>query len=194
MGWESNLIFKNFPPVQSSAFKNGSSASSTPITMIGAAQNFVASGGVDATSFVTTPMSCGNTNNAKFKVTVPPFVTHMGFAFLWFGPTVHGRTNTRIFVSCSETSKKIQTPQAWAPMDDADPQGTVSASLGFASLHVADGATGGITSIDESGALEVVTTQSDQWLERTLELEVESFALLYSAYYWFIPPSKMVVP
>ena len=187
MGWESNLIFKNFPPVQSSAFKNGSSASSTPITMIGAAQNFVASVGVDATSFVTTPMSGGNTNNAKFKVTVPPFVTHMGFAFLWFGPTVSGRTNTRIFVWCAETSKKIQTPQAEVPDD-------VSSDVRWAQWHVADGATGGITSIDESGALEVVTTQSDQWLERTLELEVESFALLYSAHYWFIPPSKMVVP
>ena len=70
----------------------------------------------------------------------------------------------------------------------------MSSDVRWAKWHVADGATGGITSIDESGALEVVTTQSDQWLERTLELEVESFALLYSAYYWFIPPSKMVVP
>jgi hypothetical protein len=187
MGWESNLIFKNFPPVVHTAFKNGSSASSTPITMIGAAQNFVASVGVDATSFVTTPMSGGNTNNAKFKVTVPPFVTHMGFAFLWYGPTTVGRTESRIFVSCSETSKKIQTPQGWIVIDTPN-------QVNWAKWHIADGATGGITSIDESGALEVVTTQSDQWLERTLELEVEAFALLYSAYYWFIPPTKMVVP
>jgi hypothetical protein len=195
MGWDSDFLTTFFPLTQgANDVNNGALASSSMAAQIGAAQNYLCVRSAGASSFIST-MITGATSDTvdagssdpTFTLRVPPFITELGIC-VWGNGTV-GRVDSRITFKCTPGSTEFTT--STGPMSSMDALFDTGPSWHY--LNISGGSA--VSGDDAIGnALIVNESQTDQWVERTITMVLESQAHVFSGYYYFIPPNTMTVP